>query len=83
MAHGPAARPRGGWSKGCSSPLFSNPLLDALSDAATARAPAGRLAMTADSFVVQPLRFPGGSIGELAVNGTLNDLAVPARGRSP
>ena len=35
-----------------------------------------RLAVTADSFVVTPLRFPGGSIGELAVNGTVNDLAV-------
>ena len=35
-----------------------------------------RLAMTTDSFVVKPLRFPGGSIGELAVNGTVNDLAV-------
>ncbi len=35
-----------------------------------------RLAITADSFVVKPLRFPGGSIGELAVNGTVNDLAV-------
>jgi hydrogenase expression/formation protein HypE len=35
-----------------------------------------RMAITADSFVVNPLRFPGGSIGELAVNGTVNDLAV-------
>ena len=34
------------------------------------------LALTTDSFVVKPLRFPGGSIGELAVNGTVNDLAV-------
>ena len=34
------------------------------------------LAITTDSFVVSPLRFPGGSIGELAVNGTVNDLAV-------
>ncbi len=34
------------------------------------------LAMTSDSFVVKPLRFPGGSIGELAVNGTVNDLAM-------
>ena len=42
----------------------------------------GRLALTTDSFVVKPLRFPGGSIGELAVNGTVNDLAWPARGRS-
>ena len=39
------------------------------------------IAMTTDSFVVKPLRFPGGSIGELAVNGTMNDLAVSgARG---
>ena len=38
--------------------------------------------MTTDSFVVKPLRFPGGSIGELAVNGTVNDLASPAPGRS-
>ena len=37
---------------------------------------ATRLAITTDSFVVKPLRFPGGSIGELAVNGTVNDLAV-------
>ena len=35
-----------------------------------------QLAITTDSFVVKPLRFPGGSIGELAVNGTVNDLAV-------
>jgi hydrogenase expression/formation protein HypE len=36
----------------------------------------GTLALTTDSFVVKPIRFPGGSIGELAVNGTVNDLAV-------
>jgi len=42
-----------------------------------------QIAMTTDSFVVKPLRFPGGSIGELAVNGTMNDLAVGgARGHS-
>src|SRR6202044_3132519 len=35
-----------------------------------------KIAMTTDSFVVKPLRFPGGSIGELAINGTVNDLAV-------
>ena len=35
-----------------------------------------RIAITTDSFVVKPLSFPGGSIGELAVNGTVNDLAV-------
>ncbi len=42
------------------------------------RSAAERIATTADGFVVKPLRFPGGSIGELAVNGTLNDLAVSA-----
>lgn len=48
-----------------------------LADAATLTLPAGdRLAFTTDSFVVQPLRFPGGSIGQLAVHGTVNDLAV-------
>jgi hydrogenase expression/formation protein HypE len=56
---------------------FSNPLLDALNDAAVIDfLPPGRLAMTTDSYVVQPLFFPGGNIGELAVCGTVNDLAV-------
>jgi hydrogenase expression/formation protein HypE len=48
-----------------------------LADAATLHLPNGdRLAFTTDSFVVQPRRFPGGSIGHLAVHGTVNDLAV-------
>ncbi len=47
-----------------------------LNDAAVIDVPAGRLAFTTDSFVVSPLRFPGGDIGELAVNGTINDLAM-------
>ena len=48
-----------------------------LTDAATVDVGAGRVvAVTTDSFVVRPLRFPGGSIGTLAVNGTVNDLAV-------
>jgi hydrogenase expression/formation protein HypE len=57
-------------------PAFRNPELENLGDAAVLDVPAGRLAMSTDSFVVQPLFFPGGSIGELAVNGTVNDLAV-------
>jgi hydrogenase expression/formation protein HypE len=76
MAHGAGGEATRRLVEGLFQPAFSNPLLDALSDAAIIDAPAGRLAMTADSFVVQPLRFPGGSIGELAVNGTVNDLAV-------
>ncbi|HEY6839548.1 MAG TPA: hydrogenase expression/formation protein HypE [Geobacteraceae bacterium] len=45
-------------------------------DAALLAAPAGRLAFTTDSYVVDPLFFPGGNIGHLAVNGTVNDLAM-------
>ena len=56
---------------------FSNPVLASLADAALLAAlPPGRPALTTDSYVVQPLFFPGGNIGELAVCGTVNDLAV-------
>jgi hydrogenase expression/formation protein HypE len=55
---------------------FSNPLLAPLEDAAVLAANGGRLAFTTDSYVVSPLFFPGGDIGDLAVNGTVNDLAV-------
>jgi len=55
---------------------FSNPLLAPLEDGAVLDALGGRLAFTTDSYVVSPLFFPGGDIGDLAVNGTVNDLAV-------
>lgn len=56
---------------------FANPLLDTRNDAVILPPlGAGRLALTTDSYVVQPLFFPGGNIGELAVCGTVNDLAV-------
>jgi hydrogenase expression/formation protein HypE len=57
-------------------PAFRNAALANLGDAAVLELGAGRIAMSTDSFVVQPLFFPGGSIGALAVNGTVNDLAV-------
>ena len=57
-------------------PAFRNPALENLGDAAVFDLHGARLAMTTDSFVVRPLFFPGGSIGDLAVNGTVNDLAV-------
>jgi hydrogenase expression/formation protein HypE len=57
-------------------PAFRNPALENLGDAALLEAGPGRLAMSADSFVIRPLFFPGGCIGELAVHGTVNDLAV-------
>ena len=53
-----------------------NPLLEPLDDAAIVGANGTRIAVTTDSYVVRPLRFPGGDIGQLAVNGTINDLAV-------
>ncbi|KAA6461315.1 hydrogenase expression/formation protein HypE [Acidobacteria bacterium AB60] len=57
-------------------PAFRNPALESLGDGAVLDLSASRIAMSTDSFVVQPLFFPGGSIGALAVNGTVNDLAV-------
>jgi hydrogenase expression/formation protein HypE len=57
-------------------PAFGNPALLNLGDSSVLTVPAGRLAFSTDSFVVRPLFFPGGSIGELAVNGTVNDLAM-------
>src|SRR5450631_2120025 len=57
-------------------PLFSNPVLDRMDDQAIVEIGGARIAFTTDSFVVQPLFFPGGDIGKLAVHGTVNDLAV-------
>lgn len=57
-------------------PAFSNPALDARHDGAVLTIGGARLAFTTDSYVVQPLVFPGGNIGDLAVNGTVNDLAM-------
>ncbi len=55
---------------------FSNPVLDSQTDAALLEIPTGRLAFTTDAFVVDPIFFPGGDIGKLAVCGTVNDVAV-------
>ncbi|WIX80396.1 hydrogenase expression/formation protein HypE [Amycolatopsis carbonis] len=55
---------------------FRNPLLEPMEDAAALAIGGAQLALTTDSFVVSPLFFPGGDIGDLAVNGTVNDLAV-------
>ena len=55
---------------------FNNPILDVLTDAAVAHIGDTTLAFTTDSFVVDPIFFPGGDIGKLAVCGTVNDLSV-------
>lgn len=57
-------------------PAFRNPLLETQHDGATFAVGDARLAFTTDSFIVHPLFFPGGDIGELAVYGTVNDLAM-------
>jgi len=57
-------------------PPLANDVLEALGDSALIEACSGRLAFTTDSYVVQPIEFPGGDIGRLAVCGTVNDLAM-------
>ena len=57
-------------------PAFGNPMLEQRHDGAVVAVNGSRLAFTTDSFVVRPLIFPGGNIGDLAVNGTVNDLAM-------
>ena len=73
MAHGAGGKATQTLIEGLFVPAFGSPALDELADAGAVGVD---LAMTTDTFVVKPLRFPGGSIGELAVNGTVNDLAV-------
>ena len=60
---------------------LDNPILNSLEDSAILENPGGRLAFTTDSYVVDPIFFPGGDIGKLAVHGTINDLAM--RGARP
>src|SRR5262245_64853545 len=57
-------------------PAFRNPYLERLDDQAVLEMAGARVAFTTDSYVVSPLFFPGGDIGTLAVNGTVNDLAM-------
>ena len=77
MAHGAGGRASQSLIEAVIRPAFSNPVLDALDDGAVLEiGDDRRLAVTTDSFVVTPRRFNGGSIGDLAVNGTINDLAA-------
>ncbi|MCW3049476.1 MAG: hydrogenase expression/formation protein HypE [Solirubrobacterales bacterium] len=76
MAHGAGGKATAALIEGLLLPAFASPALDELGDAGVVTVDGTALALTTDSFVVKPIRFPGGSIGELAVNGTANDLAV-------
>jgi len=76
MSHGAGGKATQSMIEGLLVPAFANETLEAMGDAGAVSVDRAELAMTTDSFVVKPIRFPGGSIGELAVNGTVNDLAV-------
>ncbi len=76
MAHGAGGIASRRLVDGLFAPILFGSTKEPLGDAAHVSINGTRVAMTTDSFVVRPLRFPGGSIGELAVNGTVNDLAV-------
>jgi len=76
MAHGAGGKATQSLVEGLFVPALGGETLARLDDAGAVLVGGAQLAMTTDSYVVRPLRFPGGSIGELAVNGTVNDLAV-------
>ncbi len=76
MAHGAGGKASRRLVEGLFAPLLFGSNSGPLGDAAHIQINDTRIAMTTDSFVVKPLSFPGGSIGELAINGTVNDLAV-------
>jgi len=76
MAHGAGGKATQTLIEGLFVPAFGGQALSQMADAGELLVDGLALAFTTDSYVVKPLRFPGGSIGELAVNGTVNDLAV-------
>jgi hydrogenase expression/formation protein HypE len=76
MAHGAGGKASRRLVEGLFAPLLCGASTEPLGDAAHINISGTRIALTTDAFVVRPLTFPGGSIGELAVNGTVNDLAV-------
>lgn len=78
LSHGSGGKSTHNLIEGVFAPAFSNPLLDEMGDSATFKVNGTnqRLAFTTDTYVVNPLFFPGGDIGKLAVHGTINDLAM-------
>ncbi|HET6977179.1 MAG TPA: hydrogenase expression/formation protein HypE [Pyrinomonadaceae bacterium] len=76
LAHGSGGRAMHDLIEGLFLEYFRNPLLEKLEDQAVFNVSASQLAYTTDSYVVSPIFFPGGDIGKLAINGTVNDLAM-------
>lgn len=78
LSHGSGGKSSRRLIEGLIGPRLGGSLLEGLSDSALVSLGGSNVAITGDSFVVNPIRFSGGSIGSLAVNGTVNDLAVAA-----
>ena len=76
LGHGSGGRLSARLTEDVFLPAFRNAALEQLDDQAIVPVPGGRIALSTDSYVVKPLFFPGGDIGELAVFGTVNDLSV-------
>lgn len=76
LAHGSGGKLTGDLIKGKFLPKFSNEYLNLLADSAVLEIGKTNIAFTTDSYVVKPIFFPGSDIGALAINGTVNDLAV-------
>lgn len=76
LAHGAGGKATQSLIESTFLEAFRNPALERLADGAVLEADEARLVLTTDGYVVSPLFFPGGDIGDLAVNGTVNDLAV-------
>ena len=76
LDHGSGGKISHGLTKDMMLPAFDNAILAALNDGAIFKLETLRLAFTTDSYTVDPIFFPGGSIGDLAINGTVNDLAM-------
>jgi len=76
LAHGAGGKASAALVDAVFIEAFGAPGTGELTDGALLDIPAGRCAFSTDSYVVHPIRFRGGSIGDLAVNGTVNDLAV-------
>ena len=76
LAHGSGGRAMHQLLESVFMPAFASPALMAAHDGAALKIGNARLAFTTDSYVVKPMFFPGGDIGTLAINGTVNDLAM-------
>ncbi len=76
MSHGAGGKATQTLIEGLLVPSFGSSTGEAMADSGIVHVDGTGIALTTDSFVVKPLRFPGGSIGDLAVNGTVNDLAM-------